>query len=375
MTRWKRWLMPFTRWHVGPLEVGLKFREGDFVGLLAPGTHWEFDPLRQTRVDLVSRLDPWLAHPQFEQIVQSGHAAAELVVVDLQDHQRALVSVDRRFSGVLSPGRHAYWKGPREVHIEMVETRGTRFEHPELSRIVRVPQVASALDFRRVQPDHVGVLFLNGRYVETLPAGEYAFWKGIADIRLQELDTRETQLDVGGQEILTADKVTLRINAVVTYRVVDARQVLSRSDDIRQALYRDAQLALRGVIGLRELDQLLSDKDAVAHELDEAIRRRSAELGLEITAVGIRDLILPGEVRELMNKVTAAQKLAEANLIARREETAAIRSQANTAKLLAENPTLMRLRELEVLEKIASSGELKVLLGEKGLVDRITNML
>ena len=86
-------------------------------------------------------------------------------------------------------------------------------------------------------------------------------------------------------------------------------------------------------------------------------------------------MILPGEMKDLMNKVTEAKKAAEANLISRREETAAIRSQANTAKLLVENPALMRMRELEVLEKIASAGHLKVVLGEKGLADRVTNLL
>ena len=70
-----------------------------------------------------------------------------------------------------------------------------------------------------------------------------------------------------------------------------------------------------------------------------------------------------------------AKKAAEANLIVRREETAAMRSQANTAKVLADNPTLMRLRELEVLEKVATSGKLSVVLGEKGLADRVMNLL
>jgi len=76
-----------------------------------------------------------------------------------------------------------------------------------------------------------------------------------------------------------------------------------------------------------------------------------------------------------MNKVTEAKKAAEANLIARREETAAMRSQANTAKLLADNPTLMRLRELEVLEKVAANSKLNVVLGEKRLTERIVNVL
>ena len=88
-----------------------------------------------------------------------------------------------------------------------------------------------------------------------------------------------------------------------------------------------------------------------------------------------RDVILPGDMKDLMNKVTEARKAAEANLISRREETAAMRSQANTAKLLADNPVLMRLRELEVLEKIAAAGKLNIVLGEKGLADKVVNLL
>jgi regulator of protease activity HflC (stomatin/prohibitin superfamily) len=174
---------------------------------------------------------------------------------------------------------------------------------------------------------------------------------------------------------MTSDKVSLRMNALVTYRIADARKAVSSTDDVRQALYRETQLALRAIVGIRELDVFLTDKDAVTQETEEAVRRRAGELGLEIVSVGIRDVILPGDMKDLMNRVTEAKKAAEANLISRREETAAMRSQANTAKLLTENPTLMRLRELEVLEKIASAGHLNVVLGEKGLADRVVNLL
>jgi regulator of protease activity HflC (stomatin/prohibitin superfamily) len=129
------------------------------------------------------------------------------------------------------------------------------------------------------------------------------------------------------------------------------------------------------IVGAREVDAFLTDKDAVAQEIEHAVRRRAVELGLEIVSVGIRDVILPGDMKDLMKKVTEAKKAAEANLISRREETAAMRSQANMAKLLADNSTLMRLRELEVLEKVASAGHLNVVLGEEGLAERVVNLL
>src|SRR5262249_20815693 len=125
----------------------------------------------------------------------------------------------------------------------------------------------------------------------------------------------------------------------------------------------------------RELDSFLSDKDGVARELEEGVRRRGSAFGVVVVSVGIRDVILPGDMKDLLNRGTEAQKAAEANLIARREETAAMRSQANTAKLLQDNPTLMRLRELEVLEKVAASGKLTVVLGDKGLADKVVNLL
>src|SRR5262249_10895561 len=142
---------------------------------------------------------------------------------------------------------------------------------------------------------------------------------------------------------------------------------LERDGRRRQALYRETQLALRALVGARELDAFLADKDGVATELEQGLLAPAAAMGLELVKAGIGDLILPGDMKDLFNKVTEAKKAAEANLIARREETAAIRSQANTAKLLQDNPTLMRLRELEVLEKVAASAKLNVVLGDKGL--------
>jgi regulator of protease activity HflC (stomatin/prohibitin superfamily) len=167
---------------------------------------------------------------------------------------------------------------------------------------------------------------------------------------------------------------------MVTYVVKDARRAVSASDDVRQSIYRETQLVLRSSVGNRDLDVFLSgqagsDKDDLIEELESGIRDRASVLGLEVVSVGIRDVILPGDMKDLMNKVTEAKKAAEANLISRREETAAMRSQANTAKLLADNPTLMRLRELEVLEKIASAGNMNIVLGEKGLADRVVNLL
>jgi regulator of protease activity HflC (stomatin/prohibitin superfamily) len=363
------------RYKIRSYEKGLLFRDGEFLRVLGHGTHWFVDPLHKVRVDVVSQRDPWLVHEKLDLIVRSGQLKSDAAVVDLQDHQRALVWIDNRFAQILPPGRYAYWLGQKHAGVEVVDARNVRFDHEQFKVIVRSALASKHLDICSIARDHAGVLFIDGRYVETLGPGEYAFWRGAADARIAEVDLRETMVDIGGQEIMTSDKVTLRLNAVATYRVADARRAVSQTDDVRQALYREAQLVLRAMVGSRELDAFLTDKDAVARDIEESLGRRAAELGLQIASIGIRDVILPGEMKDLMNRVTEAKKAAEANLIARREETAAIRSQANTAKLLQDNPTLMRLRELEVLEKIALANKLNIVLGEKGLADRVVNLL
>jgi regulator of protease activity HflC (stomatin/prohibitin superfamily) len=365
----------FKSFKVHEHEFGLLFRDGEFRGLLRPGAHWFFDPLSRVRVEVVSARAPWLFHEKLDVIVKSGTLDGVAQVVDLKDYQRALVWLDGRFSHVLPPGLYTYWTTCREVRIEVVNAQHVRFTHPDLPVIVKSPQVERVLDNQVVPAAHVGVWFRDGDFVETLSPGRHAFWKGVADVRFVPIDTRELILDVAGQDIMTADKVTLRLNALVTYRIEDVRLSLNVVDDARQALYREAQLVLRALVGARELDAFLTDKDGVVGELVQALRRRVSAIGLEVISAGIRDVILPGEMKELLNKVTEAKKAAEANLIARREETAAMRSQANTARLLQDNPTLMRLRELEALEKVAAAGKLQIVLGEKGLTERLVNAL
>ncbi|WP_461326817.1 SPFH domain-containing protein [Bradyrhizobium barranii] len=102
----------------------------------------------------------------------------------------------------------------------------------------------------------------------------------------------------------------------------------------------------------RTLDEVLSAKAALDAELRDYVRARVAESGVEVTELGVKDVILPGEIRELVNKVVEAERVAKANLIRRQEETAATRSLLNTVRLMEENPLLLRLKELESLERL-----------------------
>lgn len=367
--------MMLRRMKVQETERALVFRNGAFEGVLKPGVHWLFEPFVDLRVERVSIRSGWLAHPDLELMAKSGRLGDELRVVDLKSHERAVVWADGRLELVLKPGLYALWTVLRDVRVDVIDARAALFEHEQLAAILALPGTAALFEPVAVEAGQVGLFFRDGRHVATLAPGAYALWKGVARAKVVAVDMREQVVDVAGQEIMTADKVTLRLNAVVTYKVADALRAVTAVEDHRQALYREAQLALRAAIGARTLDALLGDKAAVARELDAGLRAAVAAFGVELVSLGIRDVILPGEMKELMNRVIAAQKAAEAALITRREETAAMRSQANTARILEQSPTLMRLREIEALEKVAEKGRLSVVVGEGGLAGRVVKIV
>ncbi len=356
-------------------ERGLLWREGQLVAVLRPGVHWYLDPLLMLRLQVVSTRDPWLVHKDLDLIVKSGKLGDEVVVVDMNDRERALVWIDGRFAKILEPALAVLWTTSRTVRVEVVDARPMQLVHAELAAIVRSPNACAMLETMIVEPGHAAVWFRDGAYQATLGSGTYAFWKGVGKLKLYDVELKEQVLDISGQDIMTADKVTLRLNALVAYRIIDALRSVMEVDGASQALYRSAQLALREIVGAKDLDTLLVSKDALASELAERIRPRAAELGIAVVTAGIRDVILPGEMKELMNKVTEAKKAAEASLITRREETAAMRMQANTAKILESSPTLMKLKELEVLEKVANKANLTVLLGDEGLASKVMKIL
>lgn len=351
------------------------FRFGELTRLLGPGAHVLPGTLFGVRVDTVDVREVALTRPFLDAAVRKGVLGTEARILDLADHERALVWVDGRFHAVLQPGLHVLWTVLHDVVVERVDARGLRLESSALASILASPSAREALDVYAVEAGQVGLLFRDGALAASLGSGTYAFWKGTGRYRLVVVDLKEQVLDVNGQEIMTADKVTLRLNAVVTYRVTDALTAVMAVDDVKQALYREAQLALREAIGTRELDVLLAEKDGISRVLVERVSAKARDFGVVVTGLGIRDVVLPGEMKDLLNKVTEARKASEAALITRREETAAMRMQANTAKLLEGNPTLMRLRELEVLEKVAAKAKLSVVLGEKGLADTVVRIV
>ncbi len=205
------------------------------------------------------------------------------------------------------------------------------------------------------------MLFVNGTFVKELKAGTHYFWNNTITIEVKTVDARQQQVEISGQELLTKDKAGLRINFFVRYQVIDIMKALVDNKDFEKQLYVAMQLALRAFVGGLTLDELLAKKDAIAESILAEVTTKITELGLTISDAGIRDVILPGDMKEIMNQVLVAEKKAQANSIMRREETAATRSLLNTAKLMEENEMLWKLKEMEYVEKIADKiGEITI---------------
>ncbi|HEY7116846.1 MAG TPA: slipin family protein [Tepidisphaeraceae bacterium] len=357
-------------------ERGLWFRRGDFVDVLMPGTYRvAFWNVRRDQVSVVETTRSKFEHGQLDVLLTHGGLRDQLHVVDLNDTQRALVWKDDRLAHVLGPGRHAFWKTPYAIQIAVYDVNQFRFTHPRLQAILQHAEAVKHLDGVFVDAHEDVLLYRDGTLVETLRQGLHVFWRGTGKVTWKTVDRRELIADVAGQEIMTADKVTLRVNLLVTYQVADALKAVTAVADHAQALYRDAQLALRAAVGTRTLDALLSDKESVGGEVRNALGTRAGEYGVRVTAVGLRDIVLPGDMKTLLNQVIAATKEAEANLIRRREETAAARSQANTAKLLAENPALARLKELELLKEVLAGTKATFVFGQGDLSEQVRGLV
>ncbi len=355
-------------------ERGLLFCYGEFVQFLSPGKYRLWSRLwsrTRRRINVVSTLATKFEHPILDVLIKNQTLRDALTVVELADHERAVVWKDGRLGYILGPGRHAFWSEPYKLEVEVFDSNVLRFEHPKLEAIVSFEGSSKWLVGVDVADHEDALLIKDGKIVETLGKGRHVFWSKVGRVTWKAIDRREQVADVAGQEIMTKDKVTLRVNLVVAYQVVDSTRAVTVVNDHGQALYREAQLVLRAAVGTRTLDALLADKESVSGEVRNALASRAKDFGVTVKSVGLKDIILPGEMKAILNQVIEAEKSAQANLIKRREETAAARSQANTAKLLAENPTLERMKELEQLADILSGTRSTFVFGSGDLSNQV----
>jgi regulator of protease activity HflC (stomatin/prohibitin superfamily) len=303
-------------------------------------------------------------------------------IVELTDSEVGLVYKNGKLASVLAPGkRQLYWKGPIEVKVEKIDL-SVDLEVPErvakLLARAKAPLAAQASEavIAVEVPDTSGALLIvDGQLAKVLEPGLHVFWKFQRSVKVDIMDRRVQALEVSGQDILTRDKVSLRVNLTALWQLLDIVTARAGLQNFVEFVYKELQFALREAIGGRTLDELLGAKGDLDREIQASALSRIEKHGIQLVSVGVKDIILPGDMKEILNKVVEAEKVAQANLIKRREETAATRSLLNTARLMDENPTLMRLKELETLEKVTEKvDKLTVFGGLEGVLKDVVRI-
>lgn len=353
---------------INAYQIGLVFKRGVYRQMLKEGSYWLWPSEKLQLFDITK---PFHAPVELNVLLQDPVLAEALHVIEVNDHEIVLQYENGLLNQVLGPGRYTYWKSV--IQYDFVRADLSKIEITEkIDRTVLLSkQVVPYVRSSSVEHYEKAVLFVDGNYIQILQPGVYYWWRNSIAIHVGKVDTRQLQIEINGQEILTRDKAALRINAWAQYKVTDIEKALLHNKEYDRQLYVAFQLALREYIGGLSFDELLDKKETIVPYILQRVSDNAAALGVQVISFGIRDIILPGDVKEIMNQVLVAEKKAQANIVMRREETASTRSLLNTAKLMEDNPMLFKLKEMEYVEKIAEKINSISVSGNGVLIDQL----
>ena len=332
--------------------AGLVFRGGDYQRVITAGVYWLYWYETVRVFDMSQALYTTVS---LDVLLRDDRLKSLLEIIEVKDGELSLVYENDSFKNVLTAGRYAYWKGLTNRVFQKVDTSSVDMKETVALSVLEKAEVAKYVRILVIEDFEKGALFIDGKYSRMLSAGTYYFWKNSIALRVSKVDMRSKHLEISGQEILTGDKAALRVNFVVEYKVTDVEKAVIENKDFEKQLYVDVQLALRDFIGTYTLDEVLEQKESIADYVLNEVRAKATSLGVQVKDCGVRDIILTGEMKDIMNQVLVAQKKAQANVIMRREETASTRSLLNTAKLMEDNEMLFKLKDMEYVEKIAEN--------------------
>lgn len=338
------------RVNINTYSIGLLIRNREFIRVLSPGKHWvrPFD-----EVEFCDMSKPFAVTYNVDILLKQPDFLRYVTVTDVLDNEIAVEYKDEKINRVLGTGRYIQWNAVYAYRYELLNTDELEVPATLSTAVLQRRNIILATRTWFVDTHEAAMLLVNGEFVKALKPGTYRYWRNTNEISVLKIDMRQKQLEVAGQELLTKDKAGLRISLYAQYKVVNAKIALLENTDYEKQLYILIQLALRQYVGTKTLDELLANKDAISSYAISHVAEDAKLLGIEINAVGVRDIILPGDMKAIMNQVLMAEKQAQANTIMRREETASTRSLLNTAKLMEDNEMLFKLKEMEYVEKIA----------------------
>ncbi|HZT03262.1 MAG TPA: SPFH domain-containing protein [Steroidobacteraceae bacterium] len=262
-------------------ERGLLFRNRSFEAVLEPGVHRIFDPLKRTEVQVYDLTVPEFEHPRVDFLLEQARetVAKYFVIEQIGYSEVGVVYKSGKVSGVLAPGtRQLYWRGAIEVRVERQDISQSFELTKTLAKLLvrakqpLATQVAEAVSAAEVPDTAIGLLIVDGELAQVLQPGLHAFWKYQRALKIEFVDRRVQAMEVAGQEILTRDKVSLRVNLTALWQVLDAVKARSTLSNFVEFLYKELQFALREAVGARTLDELLGDKGALDREVGNAVR-------------------------------------------------------------------------------------------------------
>lgn len=350
-------LVQIPAWYAGVLKI-----DGVIQPLLETGNsgYWHFNhELEVTmigldEVDVPEEMAEYLRHYQQE------WSERYCLRIDLAEDEVGLRFENGVLREILPPSsRRLFWQRDERLHIERLGLTDAQAPADVVNALLqpklrnRAVKGAEGVMVVQVPAWHVGVLKIDGATQDLLAPGVSAYWRFNHTVEAEVVDTRLQALEISGQEILTRDKVNLRLNLAANWRYHDVLRAFGQLAKPVEHLYRELQFALREAVGTRSLDELLENKQLIDEVVSAQAAARLTEYGIELASLGVKDIILPGEMKTILSRLVEAEKSAQANVIRRREETAATRSLLNTAKVMENNPVALRLKELETLEKVA----------------------
>ncbi len=220
-----------------------------------------------------------------------------------------------------------------------------------------VPALIIALIFllsavRVVREYERGVVFRLGRLIGAKGPG-IMFLIPFVD-RMVKVDLRTVTLDVPSQEIITKDNVTVRVNAVVYFRIIDPQKAIVEVENYLAATSMIAQTTLRSIIGMAELDELLSEREKLNEKLQEVIDQQTDPWGVKVTAVEIKDVEIPQSMQRAMAAQAEAERERRAKIISAQGEFQASQKLAEAARIMAREPGAMQLRFLQTVREATS---------------------
>ncbi|QQP94364.1 slipin family protein [Lysobacter enzymogenes] len=364
---------------VGDAERALVYRDRRIERVLGPGVHTLWDVRDRIRLNHYDIANSAYAGNDSEALIAGlGERLSDhFVLADIGNDEVGLVLRNGRYAEVLAPGlRRLYWKGLAQIEVRALTlSAGLAIEREVADGLRQIAQLDRVAVHGNVPTESAGLLFVDGTFVRTLAPGAYAFWNLRKNVVVETVELRVQAVEVSGQELLTRDKVTLRVNLAASVRVVDPVAARTKVSRYNEQIYRELQYGLRKAVSSKTLDELLGDKASLDADILASAREACASIGVEVLGVGVKDVILPGEMKDILNAVVQAEKTAQANTIRRREEANATRSLLNTAKLIEDSPVLMRLKELEALEKITEKiDKLTVFGGLEGVMKELVSL-